>query len=375
MDESDRGSFEEGPEDILDSATRDRRWCQGNMQHFWLLFADNLHWGSKIHFVNGLFAYLGSCFWLLFLALSIALAFEWEKSDLSLIAVEGTSPLGYLSIFEHAVLLFCIILFLLLFPKVMSLLRIAFNGKQRRRHGGLPTLLAMGFGEVAVSTLLAPVLMVFHFRFVFLTLLGKGIGWASQNRGSAGLGWGPTLRALRLHTLVGLMILLISILIGPDFLLWLAPIWIGLLFSVPMGVYFSRPASGTVSRRFVRSCEDTREEHELGQTLAESDLGIGFFISTGSGFQNAVVDPIINAVHISILRESGEPAQASALPDKAFFQQDPATLDRETQLRILESPESMLDLHEAVWRLPQSELHPAWHKVLERYTLKPIFPG
>ena len=31
------GSFEEGPPTLIDAAKRDRRWCQGNLQHGWLL--------------------------------------------------------------------------------------------------------------------------------------------------------------------------------------------------------------------------------------------------------------------------------------------------------------------------------------------------
>ena len=33
------GSYEEGPQGIIESAQRDRRWCQGNLQHGMLLFA------------------------------------------------------------------------------------------------------------------------------------------------------------------------------------------------------------------------------------------------------------------------------------------------------------------------------------------------
>ena len=33
------GSYEEGPPNLSDMLTRDRRWCAGNLQHFWFLFA------------------------------------------------------------------------------------------------------------------------------------------------------------------------------------------------------------------------------------------------------------------------------------------------------------------------------------------------
>ena len=36
------GSYEESPRTILANAQRDRRWCQGNLQHAMLLFARGL---------------------------------------------------------------------------------------------------------------------------------------------------------------------------------------------------------------------------------------------------------------------------------------------------------------------------------------------
>ena len=50
------GSYEEGPPDLLAYAKRERRWCQGNLQHFWLLFADKLRLTSKVHFSFGYFS-------------------------------------------------------------------------------------------------------------------------------------------------------------------------------------------------------------------------------------------------------------------------------------------------------------------------------
>jgi membrane glycosyltransferase len=37
------GSFEEAPPSIVDFAARDRRWCQGNLQHIAVLPARGLH--------------------------------------------------------------------------------------------------------------------------------------------------------------------------------------------------------------------------------------------------------------------------------------------------------------------------------------------
>ena len=52
------GSYEEGPQSLVDFALRDRRWCQGNLQHGMVLFARGLRGKSRVHLVNGILSYV-----------------------------------------------------------------------------------------------------------------------------------------------------------------------------------------------------------------------------------------------------------------------------------------------------------------------------
>ena len=61
------GSYEEGPPNLSDMLTRDRRWCAGNLQHFWFLFARGIEMGSRLQIWIGLMGYLCSPLWLIFL--------------------------------------------------------------------------------------------------------------------------------------------------------------------------------------------------------------------------------------------------------------------------------------------------------------------
>ena len=49
-----RGSYEESPPSLPDLAIRDRRWCQGNLQHAGVLPARGLHPVSRLHLLMGI---------------------------------------------------------------------------------------------------------------------------------------------------------------------------------------------------------------------------------------------------------------------------------------------------------------------------------
>ena len=64
------GSFEEPPPTISDHLLRDRRWCQGNLQHLRIVFAKGLTLPSRLHLAMGIMSYLASPLWLLLLIVS-----------------------------------------------------------------------------------------------------------------------------------------------------------------------------------------------------------------------------------------------------------------------------------------------------------------
>jgi membrane glycosyltransferase len=70
------GSYEESPPTLIDSAKRDRRWCQGNLQHTWLLTAKGFRAANRFHLFMGVMAYVSSPLWLLFLLLGMIDAFR-----------------------------------------------------------------------------------------------------------------------------------------------------------------------------------------------------------------------------------------------------------------------------------------------------------
>ena len=65
------GSFEEPPPTLMDYLIRDRRWCQGNLQHLRVVFAQGLTLPSRLHLAMGIMSYCLSPLWLLLLIVSV----------------------------------------------------------------------------------------------------------------------------------------------------------------------------------------------------------------------------------------------------------------------------------------------------------------
>src|SRR5208282_3969201 len=65
------GSFDELPANILTYGQRDRRWCQGNFQHYRFILAPGIRFGHRLYFANGIFSYLASPLLLLLILLGL----------------------------------------------------------------------------------------------------------------------------------------------------------------------------------------------------------------------------------------------------------------------------------------------------------------
>jgi membrane glycosyltransferase len=74
------GSYEETPGSLLEEMQRDKRWCQGNLQHLRLLFTEGLSSVHRALFLNGIFSYVSAALWLGFLVASTGEAVMWPSS-------------------------------------------------------------------------------------------------------------------------------------------------------------------------------------------------------------------------------------------------------------------------------------------------------
>jgi membrane glycosyltransferase len=219
------GSYEEAPPTLLDAAARDRRWCQGNLQHLCLLGAAGLHWVSRLHLLFGAFAYLAPVLWLMLL---ICGAGVWPEA---LAGVDAPRVIG----------LFVLTLSLLIAPRLMALGLALSSPEQRRGFGGAWPLIGGFLVESLASMLIAPVMMVMQSAAVAEVLIGRDSGWSAQRREGVALSCRDAWRAHAPHVALGVLGGVLAFLTSPPFLLWTSPVFLSLALSALLSLHTSRP--------------------------------------------------------------------------------------------------------------------------------------
>ncbi|TCH96148.1 glucans biosynthesis glucosyltransferase MdoH [Roseococcus sp. SYP-B2431] len=220
------GSYEQGPPTLPDLAVRDRRWCQGNLQHAAVIGTAGLHPLSRLHMATGIAAYLSAPFWLGFLVLGLAVSLQarfirpeyFPKSHALFPQWPVVDP-------ERALWVFAGTFLLLLAPKFMALIALVVA---RRGRGGI-RVLASGVLEILVSSLLSPVTMLTQAQQVAGILLGRDGGWSAQRREGEAITFRAALRLARAHLALGVVLTALAVAINPLLAAWMAPVLVGLL--------------------------------------------------------------------------------------------------------------------------------------------------
>ncbi|MBN9888884.1 glucans biosynthesis glucosyltransferase MdoH [Salipiger abyssi] len=222
LDDDLGGSYEEGPENIVDHAKRDRRWCQGNLQHMRIIGAPGLKPWSRFVFAQGIMAYVAPLFWLGFIVASIASPLFTPMPDY--FPTPGW-PFPHFppSAAAKAIGLAIGIFGLLLLPKLLIALRAALS-ERAEAFGGPSRVLLSTLAELLLSSLTAPVLLLFTTRSVLQVFGRSDGGWPQNNRGDGTLSWPVALAASWWIMLIGLAGMASSWIFAPALFLWLLPV-------------------------------------------------------------------------------------------------------------------------------------------------------
>ncbi len=377
------GSFEEGPPTLIDAAKRDRRWCQGNLQHSWLLSARALHPVNRFHLFQGIMGYLSSPIWLLFMLLSSLHRFNSVLQDDA--ARNHILIFGYVVPVSQALALFILTMALIFLPKFLSV-GLVIKHRRSAAYGGPVRLIISAVLEVITSALLAPINMMFHAKFVTYILLGQGVGWVTQQRAASDdPDWREAIITHSGQTFFGLVWGASAYVIAPSFFWWLLPVLLGLVLSAPLSIFLSRAGFGRRARELglFLTPDETQPALELallGRNLEECYQHMQPIpeLRKDYGLMQAILDPYVNAVHVSLLRQR-RPGSYSVRRyfvelRRRLLADGPDQLTTREKLALLLDPESMNWLHEQLWKQPPAKLSPWWRLAMRQYNVLTATP-
>ena len=364
-----RGSYEEGPPTLVDMLKRDRRWCQGNIQHLWLVFAKGWHPMSRVNFLHGILSYVSSLLWFLFLALATFLA-------------ATPTPHGDPQAVLAEEILLGLTAMLIFLPKTVILLDEVITGRMFKPLKLRLLTFVSSVLDTIVFTLMAPVLMIFHSRFVIYTVIGRSVNWVTQRRKTdGGLNWAEILITFSSVTLLGIAWATLGWFVSKAFLIWISPILFSLVVSILVAAVVSGASSG---RRFGFFL--TPEEHEpptVLKTMQENleeikdRIQLAPELERHYGLMQVCLDPYVNGLHVSLLRRRRTIDVSRGYLDRIghrLITEGPQALNAQELKALMHDTDTVTNLHYRLWSAADHELAPFWATAIRQYNLASTSP-
>jgi membrane glycosyltransferase len=350
------GSYEEGPPTLTELAVRDRRWCQGNLQHAAILPARGLHWISRLHLLMGIGSYTTAPMWFAFLCLGILIALQarfilpqYFPSDFTLYPLwPAQDPVRAMWVFAGT-------MGLLVVPKLLAFFVALFDRHVRRGSGGGLRLFAGVLLETVLTGLLAPITMLSQSASVVSIVLGRDAGWQPQQREGGKYPLSVIVRAYWWHTAVGLGLGIASYAVSPALFLWMSPVILSLAFTIPLVRLVNSRHLATVLDRFglLRTPEEWQPPPELERSMQLRRLYADIAFADRDAVAQLADDPALLQAHLQMLptpRQPGDPIDVPLLVARTKIAEAPdchravGALTRQEKVAALADAETLRQL-------------------------------
>jgi membrane glycosyltransferase len=295
------GSFEESPPSLTDVAIRDRRWCQGNLQHAGVLRARGLHWVSRLHLLMGIGSYVTSPLWLCFLLAGVLISLQSHFVRPQYFgATKALFPRWPQVDPILAKWVFIGTMAVLLAPKLLAYILLLFDGRLRRGCGGAVRALLSLLLETLIGGLIAPVAMLIQTEGVMQILRGRDSGWNTQRRDGEAVPLRVVWRQYWRFMVFGLVLAGGAYAVSPALFLWMSPVLVGLVLTVPLVVMTASQRLGRGLRRLgiLRIVEERTPPAVMLRAAASLT---GFAPEGESGVTRLLGDPALLRAHRAML--------------------------------------------------------------------------
>jgi len=285
-------------------------------------------------------------------------------------------------------LIFLICMVVIMLPKLLSLVDLAHDRRRCKQFGGLLNAFGGVVGETVFSTLHAPLLMLWHTRFVATNIAGIAVGWATQQRSAEGTDWLYAVQRHWGHTLIGVGWGWCTWKLDPGVFWWFTPVLAGMVLSVPLSVLTSRRSFGARAKSLglFLTPEETSPPLELvalrsRMKIHELTTEATPHLRTHAGLAEAVLDPYVNAVHVTLLREKelnpvyaelfkrlGAGTDAVRELGEKLLAGGPEKLKASERMVVLADQAVMAWLHRQAWLRPEEKLAPWWKAMIREFS-------
>jgi membrane glycosyltransferase len=344
------GSYEESPPSLIDLSARDRRWCQGNLQHSRVMFGAGLKLPTRQHFATGIMGYLASPFWLAQLIVGIVIVLQVKYARPEYFTSEFTlTPVWPRFDPERALSLFVVTMAILLAPKLFGWLLTLFNGAERRACGGGIRLTLSAILEIIMSALLAPIMMLIQSGSVFQIIAGRDTGWNPQRRDDGSIPLADIIRRHRMHTAFGLFAGISAFMIATSLFAWMSPTIIGLVLAIPLSWATGQLAIGLWLKRggLLMTPEEGSPPPIVTRANALQEAFAKDRFDDADGLLALHQDERLREAHDIMLPQAPSRARGVIEPERAVAQAklvDAATIDE--AMAWLKPKERMVVLHD-----------------------------
>jgi len=349
------GSYEELPPTLIDFAKRDRRWCQGNLQHARLIAAKDWHPVSRLHFLMGVMSYLSSPLWLLFLLVTGVEAYIQSQDIPDYFFGNHLGPVWPESFTVEMKVVLIFTLAMLFLPKLLALVLIALDKERRHAFGGIFRATLSAVLETVFSVLVAPVLMLFQTKFVWAVVLRRTIGWPGQQRADHSTSFRDALSMHGAQTLLGIAAGVVSFVYLPEYFWWFVPVLLGVLMSIPVSMLSSSVYLGRRAR--ASGLFLTPQERQRPAVLLDFDEAFAGAASRTLSVTEAVREPYMKALHLALLPPDAvlsrrQQHYTQGLMYKSM-EEGLESLSTAEQRELFSRSESLRELHDRAWSTVQ----------------------
>ena len=297
------GSYEESPPSLIDLAVRDRRWCQGNLQHAAVLPARGLNPVSRLHMLMGIGSYVTAPMWLIFLLLGVLISLQARFITPDYFPAVGRSLFPNWPVVDpiRSMWVFVGTMGLLLAPKLLSWLALMVNPQDRRGCGGALRSLLSVLIETVLAGIIAPVTMLVQSLDVAGILLGRDAGWQTQRRGDGSIPLRQVCQRFVGHTTFGIVLGIVAYLVSPSLAAWMSPVVVGLVLTIPLATTTGSSGPGVAARRLglLQIPEEVSPPEVLTEAAKLLRSGVGG--EPADGVARLAGDPRLLKAHLEML--------------------------------------------------------------------------